>query len=176
MDEIVVQAMAKWPQVPDCFGWLGLDKRGHWCMRDERVQQEGAFQSGGKNTKGSVLVHEKLVAFIQRNYESDAQGRWYFQNGPQRVFVELASAPYVWRLDAHFQAVAQTGVTSKVLACLVDEAGHVYLNTTLGFGLVHTLDVHWVALALEKGLWTAEECRSQDLPHRFHFVMSPQNS
>ena len=25
MDEIVKQAMAKWPNVPHCYGWLGLD-------------------------------------------------------------------------------------------------------------------------------------------------------
>ncbi|MCD6666313.1 MAG: DUF2946 family protein, partial [Hydrogenophaga sp.] len=28
MDEIVKAAMAKWPQVPACYGWLGLDARG----------------------------------------------------------------------------------------------------------------------------------------------------
>ena len=27
MDDIVRQAMAKWPNVPDCFGWLALDAR-----------------------------------------------------------------------------------------------------------------------------------------------------
>jgi hypothetical protein len=30
MDDIVKQAMAKWPNVPACHGWLGLDARGHW--------------------------------------------------------------------------------------------------------------------------------------------------
>lgn len=29
MDDIVKQAMVKWPNVPDCYGWLGLDARGN---------------------------------------------------------------------------------------------------------------------------------------------------
>ena len=91
MDDIVRQAMAKWPNVPDCFGWLGLDARGAWYMRDDRVQALGAFAVA----KGSRLQHEKLVDFIHRNYEHDALGRWYFQNGPQRVYVELEVAPWI---------------------------------------------------------------------------------
>lgn len=35
MDDIVKQALAKWPNVPDCYGWLGLDARGRWFMRDD---------------------------------------------------------------------------------------------------------------------------------------------
>jgi hypothetical protein len=35
--------MAKWPQVPACFGWLGLDDRGDWYMRDDKVQAQGAL-------------------------------------------------------------------------------------------------------------------------------------
>ena len=98
MDDLVRQAMAKWPNVPDCFGWLALDARGQWWMRDDRTQAQGAFQSGVPGARGSVLRHDKLIDFIQRNYEADAQGRWYFQNGPQRVFVELESTPLVWQI------------------------------------------------------------------------------
>ena len=85
MDDIVRQAMAKWPNVPDCHDWLGLDARGHWYMRDDRVQAAGPFPE----VKGSLLRHDKLVAFIGRNYAADERGCWFFQNGPQRVFVEL---------------------------------------------------------------------------------------
>ena len=174
MDDIVRQAMVKWPHVPDCFGWLGLDSRGQWHMRDDRVQLLGAFQSGQAGAKGSVLRHEKLIDFIHRNYDADAQGRWFFQNGPQRVYIELEVAPYIWRLSESFEATAHTGQTTQVLACLVDEDGRVYLHTTGGFGLVHTLDVGWVAEAIEKGLWVPEDCLSQELPKRFGFVISPQ--
>jgi Protein of unknown function (DUF2946) len=174
MDDLVRQAMAKWPNVPDCHGWLGLDSRGQWYMRDDRVQMLGAFQSGIAGAKGSALKHEKLMAFIDRNYECDAQGCWYFQNGPQRVYIELEVAPFIWRLDEQFVPTAHTGQCTTVLACLLDEVGRVYLHTPLGFGLVHSLDVAQVAQAVEQGLWTPEEYLAQDLPERFHFVLSPQ--
>jgi hypothetical protein len=176
MDDIVRQAMAKWPHVPDCFGWLGLDSRGQWLMRDDRVQQAGAFQSGHAGSKGSVLRHEKLIEFIHRNYDHDEQGRWFFQNGPQRVYVELEAAPFVWRLNEEFKPTAQTGQITQALACLVDETGRVYLQTPLGLGLVHTLDVVFVAQAIEQGLWAPEDCQARDLPARFGFVISPQQT
>lgn len=175
MDDIVRQAMAKWPNVPDCYGWLGLDSRGQWLMRDDRVQQLGRFQSGVNGAKGSVLRHEKLIDFIHRNYEVDARGCWYFQNGPQRVYVELETTPYVWRLNERFEPTAHTGQATQALACLVDELGRVYLHTPLGLGLVHTWDVGLVAEAIEQGLWAPEECQASTLPSRFGFVMSPQS-
>ena len=46
MDDIVKQAMAKWPNVPHCYGWLGLDARGNWYMRDDPSQARGSFASG----------------------------------------------------------------------------------------------------------------------------------
>jgi hypothetical protein len=174
MDELVRQAMAKWPHVPACHGWLALDRRGQWYMRDDRVQALGTFQSGLPGSRGSVLRHEKLIDFIGRNYASDEQGCWYFQNGPQRVFVELESTPYVWRLDDDFTVRAHTGQVAGVNDCLVDEQGHVYLQTTLGFGLVHSLDVGRVAQAMEEGLWQPRDCLAQTLASRYGFVLSPQ--
>ncbi len=174
MDDLVRQAMAKWPNVPDCYGWLGLDKRGQWHMRDDRVQALGRFQSGVQGCKGSVLRHEKLIDFIHRNYEADAQGRWYFQNGPQRVYVELESTPLVWRVAPDGQVTAHTGQPGEVLECLVDEEGHLYLHTPHGLGLVHTLDVGVAAELIEQGLWPLHECRRDTLPGRFGYVLSPQ--
>jgi hypothetical protein len=161
VDDIVKQAMAKWPNVPHCYGWLGLDERGDWYMRDDRVQALGGFKEacerGDKAAKGSRLQHEKLIAFIERNYlsETDADGveQWFFQNGPQRVYVELAVTPYIWRLGADFSIASHTGIAAQYQSCELDEAGRVYLKTDLGFGLVHTQDVHLAADALEQGLW-----------------------
>jgi hypothetical protein len=36
-----------------------------------------------------------LREFIARNYAADERGCWFFQNGPQRVYVTLAYAPLV---------------------------------------------------------------------------------
>jgi hypothetical protein len=103
MDEIVEAALRKWPNVPHCHGWLALDARGDWYMRDERVQAAGPFPQ----VKGSVIRHDKLLGFIHRNYAADADGAWYFQNGPQRVYVELEAAPWVWRVQAGAAATAR---------------------------------------------------------------------
>jgi hypothetical protein len=169
MDDIVRQAIAKWPNVPHCFGWLGLDARGNWYMRDDGVQAAGPFPQ----SKGSLLRHEKLIDFINRNYEHDAAGQWFFQNGPQRVYVELEITPLVWRLGPGFSVTAHTGQPARLLRAGVDELGRLYLETDLGFGLVHTLDVAQASEAVEQGLWTPEEMRAAELPQRFGYVCSP---
>jgi hypothetical protein len=79
MDESVRAALARWPNVPSVYGWLSLDRRGNWLIKGERI--------------GNPAVPE----FIARNYECDERGRWFFQNGPQRVFVTLAYLPFVLR-------------------------------------------------------------------------------
>lgn len=101
MDEIVKQAMAKWPNVPHCYGWLALDARGNWRMRDERAQ--------ALKLAGDKITNPALVGFINRNYLHDEKGRWYFQNGPQRVYVNLEATPYIARTDATGDFVLHTG-------------------------------------------------------------------
>ena len=101
MDEIVKQAMAKWPNVPHCYGWLALDARGSWRMRDEAAQRSGA--------PGDKLANAALVGFINRNYQHDERGCWYFQNGPQRVYVNLEATPFIARTDPAQGLVLHTG-------------------------------------------------------------------
>lgn len=169
MDDIVKAALAKWPNVPHCYGWLGLDARGNWYMRDDKTQAQGTFVQ----SKGSLLRHDKLIDFIQRNYEADAEGRWFFQNGPQRVYVELETTPYVWRIGNDFAVTTHSGLAAQVRNCLVDETGRVYLDTDIGFGLVHTLDVGQLANAVEQGMWQPQEVLASTLPERFCYVPSP---
>ena len=169
MDDIVRQAIAKWPNVPDCFGWLGLDARGNWYMRDDRTQAAGAFPQ----SRGSLLRHEKLVEFIHRNYEPDEQGRWFFQNGPQRVYVELEAAPWVWRLAADDSVTSHSGRPAQPSLCVLDQEGRVYLDTDIGFGLIHTMDVQQAAGAIERGLWVPKEMPAGELPQRFGYMPSP---
>ncbi len=169
MDDIVRQALAKWPHVPHCYGWLGLDARGAWYMRDDRTQAAGPFPQA----KGSLLRHDKLIEFIHRNYECDAQGQWFFQNGPQRVYVELEATPRIWRLDAQGGVTAHSGQAAQVRGCYLDEDGHLYLDTDIGLGLVHSLDMGLAADAVEAGRWQPVEVARRDLPARFGFVRSP---
>lgn len=92
MDEIVKQAMAKWPNIPHCYGWLA---------RDARAQ--------ALKLPGDKITNPALLAFINRNYMHDDKGRWYFQNGPQRVYVNLEATPYIARTDPVHGFVAHTG-------------------------------------------------------------------
>lgn len=119
MDDIVKQALAKWPNVPSCTGWLMLDRRGNWRMRDEAAQASG--------TPGTPIRHEALLGFINRNYDADEHGQWFFQNGPQRVYVELGYTPWVVRLSADAGGALalqdQAGGAFEPAAVFVDEEG-----------------------------------------------------
>jgi hypothetical protein len=122
MDEIVKQALAKWPNVPHCYGWLLLDARGHWRMRDERAQH--------LNLPGDKLQHVALCGFIARNYAADARGCWYFQNGPQRVYVQLQATPYIVRTDPLLGWVLHTGAALGTIdEVLLSDAGAVILRS-----------------------------------------------
>ena len=131
MDEIVVRGMAKWPNVPAVYGWLSLDRRGNWLIKGERIP--------------NPLVTE----FIGRNYERDARGCWFFQNGPQRVFVNLDYAPFVFRIvspDGKQLALESHNGTpvSTVSGAWMDESGVLLLETDLGAGCVHDRDLERV--------------------------------
>lgn len=178
MDEIVKAALAKWPHVPACYGWLGLDERGRWWMRDAAAQAAGPFAGPGAcaASRGSELRHEGLIAFIGRNYEADEEGQWFFQNGPQRVYVELAATPWIWRVQPDGTVRAHTGEVVQPQAALLDEEGWLYLVTLRGLGLVHSQDMALAAARLEQGQWGGPELpcvpRAQ-LPQRYGFVRSP---
>lgn len=178
MDDIVKAALKKWPNVPHCHGWLGLDARGDWYMRDERVQAEGPFPQA----KGNRVTLDKLKAFIARNYLPDERGAWFFQNGPQRVYVALEAAP--WVLGVQRVADAPSGfvlathteqAVRSVQACWLDEQGRLFLATEQGLGIVRSLDMDVAADALEAGVWPVlQEAEFAALPARYGYVLSPE--
>ena len=172
MDEIVKAALLKWPNVPHCYGWLALDARGDWYMRDDRIQHRGPFPQ----VKGSRIEHDKLLAFIQRNYGHDEAGAWFFQNGPQRVYVELEAAPWVWRVEidaAGLHVHSHTGLPAQVQASWLDENGRLFLATDIGLGLVHTMDMGIAAQAVDNGAWQPAEMPWAQMPGHFAFQLKP---
>jgi hypothetical protein len=170
MDPIVEAALRKWPNVPHCHAWLALSARGDWFMRDERVQAAGPFPQ----VKGSRIEHDKLLAFIGRNYLADAQGGWFFQNGPQRVYVDLEAAPWVWRVAADGSVVSHTGRAAAVRSVWLDEAGRLFADGDIGFGIVHTLDTLHAADAVERGQWAPREMAFAEMPARFGYRLAPR--
>ena len=193
MDDIVKKAMAKWPNVPHCYGWLALDARGNWRMRDEAAQQADA--------PGDKLNNAALVGFINRNYGHDDAGRWYFQNGPQRVYVNLEATPYIARTDPVLGLVLQTGAPLATIERLyLTEVGVVIVQAGDILAQVDDRDVAQLFEALEldgkpagddalmrwldggTGTLTlrwrgntipAERVVREELPQRFGFVRTP---
>jgi hypothetical protein len=122
MDEQVLRSLIKWPNVPDCYGWLALDRRGQWRMRNEFAQEN--------NLPGQVIEHLALKEFISRNYACDSFGRYFFQNGPQRVFVSLDSTPWVARMmpdNEKLRLKTQCHGSVDPSAALSDENGNIYI-------------------------------------------------
>lgn len=134
MDQIVGQALAKWPNVPHCYGWLALDARGNWRMRNEHAQTH--------NLPGEKITHPVLIAFINRNYTDDGQGRWYFQNGPQRVYVNLEVAPWIAHTEPDHGFVLQTGAhLAGIEAAWLSDKGRLFLQVQEKIALLDDRDL-----------------------------------
>ena len=158
MDEIVARSLAKWPNVPAVYGWLSLDRRGNWLIR-------GTGATAGFERIGNSALRD----FIGRNYQPDNQGSWYFQNGPQRVFVTLAYTPLV----AHYEGerlVDQCGRAFAAGEAFEDDQGSVLLE---GGGTVALLDDRDLVRFAERGQPTRAIARAE-VPVRFGFVADPK--
>lgn len=204
MDEQVLRSLIKWPNVPNCFGWLALDRRGQWRMRDEFAQ--------ANQLAGSVIQHTVLNEFISRNYARDSLGRYFFQNGPQRVFITLDATPWIARMipsESGIKLLTQCGEEIKPQGALSDEKGNIYITgfitqsisdqtdqtifTKTELSSVALLHDHDLDLFSEqstvqedacsfRGSWIwngrdlpIEPIHSIELSKRFHFVKAPSN-
>jgi hypothetical protein len=150
MDEIVARSLAKWPNVPAVYGWLDLDRRGNWRIKGERI--------------GNAALRE----FIARNYAADAQGRWFFQNGPQRVYVRLAYTPLV----VHYEGDALVDHRGKRFApteVLQDDEGSVLIA---GEASVALLDDRDLARYADRADHLPRIAR-KEVEARFGFVSDP---
>lgn len=141
MDEEVIRAMARWPAVPAVFGWLRLDRRGRWLLVDRGRAGFDETRDGA----GSPISHPGIVEFIGRNYTADEDGRWYWQNGPQRVYVDVETAPLVLRVLGPRGAPRLVTHTGRLVE-RIDEGwlgpdGEVLLRTDAGPAVVHDLDL-----------------------------------
>ena len=197
MDEQVLRSLIKWPNVPDCFGWLALDRRGQWRMRDEFTQQN--------KLPGQVITHTALNEFISRNYAYDTLGRYFFQNGPQRVFITLDITPWIARItpsENGSELLTQCKNPIKPSSALSDENGNIYIvgivnhvqfskedSQTVALLHDHDLD-HFSQLAKlheeacsfgGSWIWQGKQLPldpilSEELAARFNFVAKPSEN
>lgn len=129
MDAQVLKAMAKWPNVPALYGWLELDRRGHWLIQ------------------GETIGRPQIRNFLARNYHADEHGRWYFQNGPQRVFVNLEYMPVVLRVHGETLTTHSGQLVARPQAAYLDEEGTLLVVCEHGPALLDYPDLPW---ALER--------------------------
>jgi Protein of unknown function (DUF2946) len=151
MDSVVARAMAKWPNVPAVYGWLALDRRGNWLIKNERI------------------TNAALREFIARNYEAEADGRWYFQNGPQRVYVTLAYTPLVVHYEGE-QLIDHCGRAFAARAAYLDDEGSVLMADDRGIALLDDRDLGRFA-DTEPSL---QRITRSEIPARFGFVQEPR--
>jgi len=158
MDEIVARSLAKWPNVPAVFGWLELDRRGNWRIRSASATQR--FEK---------IANPALREFIGRNYECDAQGRWFFQNGPQRVYVRLAYAPLVVHYDgdALFDHCGRAFMAREVFQ---DDEGSVLMQGAFALALLDDRDLAKFADQAA----SLQRINRSELEARFGFVADPR--
>jgi hypothetical protein len=117
-------AMLRWPNVPACYGWLSLDRRGRWRLR------------------GEALGHAGLNDFLNRQYAHDQDGNYFVQNGPQRVFVELEYTPWVLRLVATDRLETHTGEdVSTIRGAALDDEGNLLIEIPEGIALLCDRDL-----------------------------------
>lgn len=174
MSTAKLAGVARWPNVPACYGWLALDARGRW-----RLGPDG----------GELVQHPGLIAFLNQNYQSTAAGTWFIQNGPQRAFVTLERAPYIVRLMPDGTLATHTGLAVREIRdALLDSDGNAYLSCEHGLAGIDDRDLS--ALLVTDGAdpsgdgtprlqlgdrWIAlVEVDAESLPNRFGFVRRPQ--
>ena len=153
MDEIVARSLAKWPNVPAVYGWLELDRRGNWLIKGERI------------------ANRALREFIARNYEADEEGRWFFQNGPQRVFVKLAYTPLV----VHHEGEALVDHCERRFesrGVFQDDEGSVLIDGARGIALLDDRDLERYADLAER----LPRIAKADVEARFGFVRDPSRA
>ena len=150
MDEIVARSLAKWPNVPAVYGWLSLDRRGNWRIKEEKI------------------ANPALREFIGRNYEPDARGRWFFQNGPQRVYVRLAYTPLVVRHEGA-GLMDQCGRPFRPNQTFLDDEGSVVFS---GEGTAALLDDRDLLRFAEEGE-RLPRILAAEVAARYGFVQDP---
>lgn len=171
MDEAVRLALAKWPNVPSCSGWLRLSRRGEWRLPEGPIRHSG------------------LKAFIDRNYMVMPDGRWYFQNGPQQVFVSLDYTPQILRLATPDRLETHTGQpVERLTHAWLDEEGSLLLYGEHGIALLDDRDLPALCAGLEGDVTAAdavlslrwagdvlpvEHIRRDEVAARFGFVAEP---
>jgi len=162
MDQSVLDAVKRWPNVPAVYGWLSLTARGEW-----KLHPLGDAQAAGG---GEGISNTQILGFIDRNYSEQADGAWFFQNGPQRVYVRLDAAPLIIHVDPtpHLLKTHHGKIVHEVLHWYCDETGQLYAKTDCGPARIDDRDLQVLAEVLQ----SPEGLSVFDLFEQFHQIES----
>ena len=69
---------------------------------------------------------------------------------------------------------SHTGLPVTAGGAWLDEQGRLFIDSSIGFGLVHTQDMHEAARAVEAGVWQPQALHFEAMAARFGHVLSPQ--
>jgi hypothetical protein len=139
MDQSVLDSIVRWPNVPAVAGWLSLSSRGEW-----RLHPNGDAQQGGP---GVGVSNTQILSFFGRNYSNEQNGQYFFQNGPQRVYVRLDAAPYVLHLSPEDGTLRTHNslIVKQIKRWLIDDLGNVYADTDIGPARIDDRDLFLLA-------------------------------
>lgn len=140
-DHFIQASLDKWPNVPTLYGWLSLTHDGQWRLHPKTPVISATTH---EHEPGESISSPGLIRFLNNYYFEDKNGAWFFQNGPQRVYVALSAAPWILHLDTAntSRLITHTGKEiSHIHAWYLDEGGLFYAQTNLGFALVSGRDV-----------------------------------
>ena len=201
MDQFTFQALQKWPQVPNCYGWLSFDRRGQWRIQNEYAQLH--------QLPGETITHPGFKAYIESHLGRDENACHFFQNGPQRVFINFAYSPWVIRFypleDGRWELKTTFGQAIEPTGCFLDEQdqisfeadfnvltlgpdGQFIQNTIHSIGILHDHDLEIFSAfatifanscgSLGEFIWqekmSIEPIHSKDMPRLFNFTKTPQ--
>ncbi len=92
--------------------------------------------------RGEPVQHKGLATFLGRQYGHDESGRYFVQNGPQRVFVELEYTPWILHLDSQGALETHTGESAgQIHSAILDEEGNFLLKNDIGIALLCDRDL-----------------------------------
>jgi hypothetical protein len=155
----------KWPNVPDVYNWLELDNRGNWCIKNEKISHKG------------------LIKFINDHYSSDDKGRFFFQNGPQRVFVKLHSTPFILSIALNDDVIYFKTQTNQVIQQIeqfwLDNNGRLLLSWGQYLGLLSDRDLlmmsDYIVPVNANGQQEFDQISDLDIPSSFSENKIPFN-
>ena len=79
----------------------------------------------------------------------------------------------VWRLQNDGNLLSHTQREAQYQSSWLDDAGWLFLETDLGFGLMHSMDMLLAVQKIESAEWLPQNITKIDLQTRFGFCLSP---